>query len=82
MLDNVVSSIDHVVVNYQNQLELMAYEAMFTTEYFPSRLRSLAHTRSLRLRLLVCTSSFRLRLRWGPHIEVGARDRGPTRMWR
>jgi hypothetical protein len=46
------------------------------------RLWLLVRTRSLRLRPLVRTSSFRLRLRRGQHVEVGARDLGPTRTWR
>jgi hypothetical protein len=40
---------------------------------------------SLRLasdNLLVCTSSFCLWLRRGPHTKVGMRRPGPTRMWR
>jgi hypothetical protein len=36
MLDNLVCLIDHVVMNHQNQLELMAYEAMFATDYLRS----------------------------------------------
>jgi hypothetical protein len=44
---------------------------------FPPRLRQLARTRSLLLRPLVRTSSFHLRLRWGPHVDVEARDLGP-----
>jgi hypothetical protein len=34
MLNNKISPIDHVVMNHQIKLELMAYEAMFATEPF------------------------------------------------
>jgi hypothetical protein len=47
-------------------------------EDFPPHLRQLARMSSLRLRLLVHTGSFRLQLMRGPHMEVGARDLGPT----
>jgi hypothetical protein len=51
------------------------------TSFRPARQVS-ARTRSLRLWLLVRTSSFRLRLGRVRHMEVGAWDPGPTRTWR
>jgi hypothetical protein len=53
-----------------------AWQVSASHKNFLPSLWLLARMGSLRLRPLVRTSSFRLRLRWGPHMEVGARDQG------